>query len=188
MPIPLQCDNTHESALGSINYSLLLSHMVKGIIEKVNITNEILQDFSSFLLCWRHEVISYGSYHQQTKMCGSQYSDFVCFSRSENEIIPPPGASLKCTVCSYTADSVINFHQHLLLPSHSSCLPMQSLPLWLPDSEGVIATPGAPCPWQQTAPRKWHGTLSKWNWRQLTASHRLADQKRTPTEPKGHAD
>ncbi|XP_049710242.1 zinc finger protein ZFPM2 isoform X1 [Elephas maximus indicus] len=25
----------------------------------------------------------------------------------------PPGASLKCTVCSYTADSVINFHQHL---------------------------------------------------------------------------
>ncbi|XP_052644252.1 zinc finger protein ZFPM2 isoform X2 [Harpia harpyja] len=25
----------------------------------------------------------------------------------------PPGASLKCTVCTYTADSVINFHQHL---------------------------------------------------------------------------
>ncbi|KAM4865313.1 zinc finger protein ZFPM2 isoform 2-T4 [Thomomys bottae] len=25
----------------------------------------------------------------------------------------PPGASLKCTICSYTADSVINFHQHL---------------------------------------------------------------------------
>ncbi|XP_055966064.1 zinc finger protein ZFPM2 isoform X2 [Sorex fumeus] len=25
----------------------------------------------------------------------------------------PPGASLKCTVCSYTADSVIGFHQHL---------------------------------------------------------------------------
>ncbi|XP_054983691.1 zinc finger protein ZFPM2 isoform X2 [Sorex araneus] len=25
----------------------------------------------------------------------------------------PPGASLKCTVCSYTADSVISFHQHL---------------------------------------------------------------------------
>ncbi|XP_034619356.1 zinc finger protein ZFPM2 isoform X1 [Trachemys scripta elegans] len=24
-----------------------------------------------------------------------------------------PGASLKCTVCNYTADSVINFHQHL---------------------------------------------------------------------------
>ncbi|XP_035305509.1 zinc finger protein ZFPM2 isoform X3 [Cricetulus griseus] len=30
----------------------------------------------------------------------------------------PPGASLKCTVCSYTADSVINFHQHLF--SHLS--------------------------------------------------------------------
>ncbi|KAM6171649.1 zinc finger protein ZFPM2 isoform 2-T2 [Erethizon dorsatum] len=25
----------------------------------------------------------------------------------------PPGAGLKCTVCSYTADSVISFHQHL---------------------------------------------------------------------------
>ncbi|XP_033615654.1 zinc finger protein ZFPM2 [Fukomys damarensis] len=25
----------------------------------------------------------------------------------------PPGASLKCTVCSHTADSVISFHQHL---------------------------------------------------------------------------
>ncbi|XP_075438606.1 zinc finger protein ZFPM2 isoform X3 [Ascaphus truei] len=25
----------------------------------------------------------------------------------------PPGASLKCTVCNYTAESVINFHKHL---------------------------------------------------------------------------
>ncbi|XP_073855384.1 zinc finger protein ZFPM2 isoform X5 [Macaca fascicularis] len=34
-------------------------------------------------------------------------------NRVKMEEFLPPGASLKCTVCSYTADSVINFHQHL---------------------------------------------------------------------------
>lgn len=29
------------------------------------------------------------------------------------EDVFPPGASLKCTVCNYTAESVINFHKHL---------------------------------------------------------------------------
>ncbi|XP_073186437.1 zinc finger protein ZFPM2 isoform X6 [Lepidochelys kempii] len=34
-------------------------------------------------------------------------------NRVKMEEFLPPGASLKCTVCNYTADSVINFHQHL---------------------------------------------------------------------------
>nr|XP_032633896.1 zinc finger protein ZFPM2 isoform X3 [Chelonoidis abingdonii] len=34
-------------------------------------------------------------------------------NRVKMEEFLPPGASLKCTVCNYAADSVINFHQHL---------------------------------------------------------------------------
>ncbi|KAK1331973.1 hypothetical protein QTO34_007650 [Cnephaeus nilssonii] len=99
----------------------------------------------------------------------------------------PPGASLKCTVCSYNADSVINFHQHLFSHLTQAAFRCTHCHFGFQTQRELLQHQELQS-LEANFPEKVTWNTPQRNGRQLTASHRLVEQKRTPPEPKGHAD